>query len=906
MSRPRPSLRLLSPWQRWLLSVVVILGVVILANSLYLFGYTLWQEGTASRARLLASYQWQLVGHFGVGLAFVALAIVFAVVHLPRAMKRKRGQAVLTGVLALAGLVALLATGLFLLRHANSDENRWAFHVHRVGGLAGLLAYLAHRWGSADPTPRWLRVRTTALTVGLALAMAAVHVIDLGNSPEPPAVYERAFQPLDISSDPFVPFQPLADVDPDSDFYPSAATLSSGGRLDPSVLMPGPLPDEARLAAEFAAKGFTSEQAIGAEDCRLCHQDTVAQWEASAHRFSSFNNPFYSASVMGLRDLGGTQASQFCGGCHDPAVMLAGDFQAEIDFDSKEAQAGLTCTVCHIVSRVHDVSGNGNYELADNGEDPYLFADAVEGWELELRKYLIKARPRDHKDFFLKPFYRSSEYCAACHKVSLDTPINDYKWLRGQDEYDNWHASGVSRNASRTFYLPEAARICRDCHMPMEPAPQGDLAAEGGMIRSHRFLAANTALPHVRGDTDTLERIEAFLQASKLRVDIFAMEHPRDGLVLDLGHARPELRPGDELTVYVVVRNLGVGHTFPGGTNDSNEGWLAFEAGTDADGPLVRSGTLDEQGELDPQAHRYQAVMLRADATVADERDAHTFHVAGLVRAIGPGSADVVRYRVNVPEHGPLVLDAALKWRKFNQFYNRFSHDFLGRPTPTLPVTTIASDRLELPVGAPGAGEGKPSHWERYNDLGIGLLAQGDPRGALAAFGAVATLAPARVDGYRNQARVHILQGAPGPARALLEACEERAPGDPQTKLWWAEYLLLQGEAEEAAGLYEQVLEAFPGDRATWRDLADLRFRLRDYEASLAAALAALRIDPEDAAAHYQRMLVYRAQGDTEREAAARVAFDKYRIDDNAPQIIQRWRAADPIANREVELLHAH
>ena len=908
MTPQRTRFRLLSPFQRGLHRVLVVLGILVLANSVYLFGYTLWQELSDARARLLTSYQWMLITHFVVATLFLGLVLTFSALHLRRVLRHRSTAALISGGVTLLACVTLLLSGLYLLKLANTQENRWVFQTHRIGGLVALAAYLVHRWRSHDPTPLRARWRTAAVTAAAVLLMTLAHLGEsLGTEP-PMVVHNQAFQALEVSEDPFVPFEPLADVDPSSAFFPSPTTLASGGRLDPSVLVPGPAADLAALEEEYRERGFTSSQAIGAEDCRLCHQDTVEQWEGSAHRFSSFNNPFYTASLLGLRKLeGGAQASQFCGGCHDPAVMLAGDFLAEIDRDSVEAQAGLTCTACHLVNRIHDVTGNGNYELADHGEDPYLFAGATEGWKLELRKYLIKARPRDHKDFFLRPFYRVPEYCAACHKVSVDSEINAYRWLRGQDEYDNWHDSGVSRNAARTFYLPSGKVVCQDCHMPHVPAPGGDLAAKGGLVRSHRFLAANTALPHVRGDDEVRLGIERFLRGDKLRVDLFALEHPRAGLVMDPRSSRPELRRGDEVVLYVVVRNLGVGHTFPGGTNDSNQGWIRLEV-RDAQGRVVRSsGQIADDGFLDPESHQYKSVMLTAEAEPALERDAHRFHVAGLMRVIPPGNVDIARYRITVPDTESLTIDAQLLWRKFNRSYTLFSYRELGLDPPDLPVTEIAADRLELQVGVPRpATERGRADWMRYNDLGIGLLGQGDSKGALQAFAKVAEGAPGRVDGFRNQARVHLTQGDPGPVRALLEASEERAPGDPQTMLWWAEYLELEGDLESAGDMYEAVLEHFLEDRDTWRRLADLRFRLREYDASLAAALQALRIDPEDVAAHYQRMLIYRATGDEEKERHARVAFEKYRIDDNAPQVIKQWRLHDEIADREVDALHVH
>ena len=59
--------------------------------------------------------------------------------------------------------------------------------------------------------------------------------------------------------------------------------------------------------------------------------------------------------------------------------------------------------------------------------------------------------------------------------------------------------------------------------MPLEDAPLGDVSAKDGKVRSHRFIAVNTALPALRGDTDTIQRIEKFLQEDKLRVDVFAL-----------------------------------------------------------------------------------------------------------------------------------------------------------------------------------------------------------------------------------------------------------------------------------------------------------------------------------------------------------------------------------------------
>ena len=55
-----------------------------------------------------------------------------------------------------------------------------------------------------------------------------------------------------------------------------------------------------------------------------CHPDIYQQWSQSAHRFSSFNNPFYKASVDYLLSTSDTTTVRWCGSCHDPVMLYSG------------------------------------------------------------------------------------------------------------------------------------------------------------------------------------------------------------------------------------------------------------------------------------------------------------------------------------------------------------------------------------------------------------------------------------------------------------------------------------------------------------------------------------------------------------------------------------------------------
>ncbi len=42
---------------------------------------------------------------------------------------------------------------------------------------------------------------------------------------------------------------------------------------------------------------ITALVAAAAASCATCHPDVAAQWSQSAHRFASFNNPYYAVSA---------------------------------------------------------------------------------------------------------------------------------------------------------------------------------------------------------------------------------------------------------------------------------------------------------------------------------------------------------------------------------------------------------------------------------------------------------------------------------------------------------------------------------------------------------------------------------------------------------------------------------
>ncbi|MHC4822316.1 MAG: tetratricopeptide repeat protein, partial [Planctomycetota bacterium] len=357
-------------------------------------------------------------------------------------------------------------------------------------------------------------------------------------------------------------------------------------------------------------------------------------------------------------------------------------------------------------------------------------------------------------------------------------------------------------------------------------------------------------------------------QENKLRVEIAPMK----GVKVE-----------EDLEIQVVVRNLGVGHTFPGGTNDSNESWLEVQVLDEKENVLAQSGWLEPDGHLSKEAHTFGATIIDRHGERIARRNAKDIYVNAQVNVIPPGTADVARYRIRMPEDA-VTVRARLLWRKFNRGYTEFT--FAGGDVPELPITEIASAEVRLPHGyGPEARDEAWEDWTRHNDLGIGLLRQGDSKHAEASFAEVDRLAPDRPDGPLNLARVNI-------AEANYPAA--------------VKHLRRLGNYDEALEAFARTLKDFPSDRNTHSEVGLAYFTMGEMEKSLESWLRVLEIDPEDRNAHFHRMKIYKNLGRDADAEEAKKAFERYRIDENAPAITNDFLRRHPDVNREAQKIHVH
>jgi len=854
--------------------------------------------------------------------------------------------------------VAILAFGATAPFLPARKPLHWAATAHVVVGVVGVLALAFALLRRGVASPRFARA------FGLVLAVAVLFSVTAGSYQK----YTRASRDYIVNPVNAPLSMEGEGAGPNSPFWPSSSNTNVNGIIPANFFM-------------------TSES------CARCHKDIYDQWNSSAHHHSSFNNQWYRKSIEYMQDVVGTQPSKWCAGCHDHAVFFNGRFDNPIknQINTPEAQNGLGCLSCHSIVHVNSTMGNGAFEI----EYPPMHDLATSENKLLQwgHDFLTYANPEMHTKTFIKPFMRENtpEYCASCHKVHLDKPVNGYRWFRGFNDYDNWQASGVSGQGARAFYYPDQPKKCAECHMPL--VDSNDPAAKNGKVRSHRFPAANTALPFINGDHEQLKVTQDFLNHKQISVDIFAMtpgspqvekaevkeiknratsEEQQLASMFAVGEESASfgatqafitkpvevigplnqvpnatVRRGDSMRVEVVVRTRKVGHFFPGGTVDGFDVWVELEAFDNTGKRVFWSGQVEDDGKgpVEKGAHFYRSLMLDERGNPINKRNAWAARTVAYVRLIPPGAADTIHYRLNIPADcgDQLTLKAKVNYRKFNWWNTQWSYAGVRDPQqtdlqlgpafdngrwlftgplegvsgklkeiPNLPITVMAEDTATLRVinAKDTLPEMKsvlsPQVRERWNDYGIGLLLQGDLKGAEQAFLKVTQMDPGYADGYVNVARARIQEGEMEAAAEILQKALALNPQLAKANFFFALTLKAAGKYDEALKHLQIAVAQYPRDRVVQNTIGRILFLQRRYQEAVNALNAVLRIDPEDLQAHYNLMLCYQGLGKPEDAKREETLYRRFKADESSQAITGNYRLLHPEDNNERQQIHEH
>ncbi len=815
-------------------------------------------------------YHVQVVAHVAAGLCILMLAAARG----PAALRRLRA------------------------RTAPGAARRWLALMLAAASVCAITALLLAYTGTATPYRPWLVAHVAAAAVafgggvgwlaarGRALGarrLAAVLVIAAA-VPLLVRGYDR-LRPAHVSTidNPAVP--PLSmDQEgggPQGPFFPSSVE-TVGGRLIP--------PDF-----------FLESKACGN---RGCHPDITAQWTSSMHHFSSFNNQWYRKSIEYMQEVVGTRPSKWCGGCHDQAVILTGRMDRPIveQIDTPQAQAGIGCLVCHSIVHVKDTMGQGGYVL-EYPEMHRLVASHNPVLQLT-HDYMTRLDPGPHKATMLKPFHRTAraEFCSTCHKVHLDVPVNHYRWIRGFNEYDAWQGSAASGQGARSFYYPKQPKDCADCHMPLVRST--DQGNRDGFVHSHRFPAANTAVPFVNRDDEQLEAVRQFLTAGILTVDIFAAseagpdgagapadrtggagvaplaadEAPRAAtLVPEMQDAAPPAAPGRAAGAPVAgaARRRGAGGA---------EG-VPLIAPLDRAAAFLRPGRayrVDVVARTRNIGHFFPGGTVDAfDVWLelkAEDADGRTIYWSGFVEdgGAGPVEAGAHRYRsLMVDAHGN-EINKRNAWAARAVVYARLippSAADVGRYRVAIPedargpITLTArmnyrkfswyNTRFSF-AGVPDPAAPAGAVTADYDDRRF--LFTGDTSNVSGAIKAIPDLPIIVI--AEDRLTLPLMK----PGDRLAHGVEAPRPPEPlpTDRERWNDYgigMLLQGDLVEAKAAFERVVALEPSYAPGYVNLGRVLVQEGEHDAAIKALDRALAIEPQLASAHYFMALGLKSRG---------------------------------------------
>lgn len=908
----------ITPRMRKVLYIVFAMVALLVANAVYLAAITAleWFTGNTYQDYF---YQYMFLGHLILGLLLIVPFLVFGISHLRLARNRRNRRAVKIGYVLFVVSIVVLISGVLLTRVGDFDLKQpvvrsIVYWLHVICPILAVWLYWLHRL--VGPRIKWRYGLSYA-----AFVMVVVGLMVWGQFQDPRNWFAKG---------------PASGAEY---FEPSLARTATGNFI----------PAEALMNDEY---------------CKRCHADVHAGWEKSVHRFSSFNNPPYLASVHETRQValkrdGNVQAARWCAGCHDPVPFFSGAFD-DPEFDlvnHPTAHAGITCTTCHAITNVNSTRGNADYTIEEPQHYPFAYSDnELLQW---VNNQLIKAKPSFHKKTFLKPFHQTAEFCSTCHKVSLPYELNHYKaFLRGQNHYDNYLLSGVSGHGARSFYYPPKAEVnCNGCHMPLKPSDDFGAKFFAGAdqlsVHDHLFPSANTGIAWLLDNPDTIQAHQEFLHGT-MRVDLFGVreEGEIDGqLLAPLRPQVPTLEPGKTYLLETVIRTLKLGHLFTQGTADSNEIWL--EVTVTSGGEVIgQSGKINpaDHNAVDPWSHFVNVFMLDRDGNRINRRNPQDIFTPLYNHQIPPGAAQTVHYGLELPPQidAPIQVEVKLQYRKFDQEYMNFvatENAKLGRPirgsepdqeyVNNLPVTTLAVDRVTFPVNGVTAevvnDELDFPVWKRWNDYGIGLFLKGkaELRQAAEAFAAVETLN--RWDGPLNLARVLEREGRLDEAVAALQRAAEfrNEQGYPRWTWAWMSGVInrQQGRLDEAVQNLRSVLtdrtpdmEARGFDFSLDIEVINLlgqtlfdqgRLRARQgreeqarglWQEAIAEFEKTLAIDSENLTAHYNLQLLYTELGNQQKAREHGALHEMFKPDDNAQgRAVRLAREKYPAANHAAE-----
>ena len=914
------------------------LFVVLLVNTAYITAF----------ASPTVFYMGNVLVHLVLGLA---LAIAFAVLLARRPDLR-------AGVVPAAVLLGIaLIAGLWLTIAGNVLAHRPVLWAHAIAAALGVIALGAWLWRRREAGAGWTRLRQALVAAAVLLvALPAGMALWRKANPDPNAhIANPAVAPVSMQEEGGGPRSP---------FFPSSAKTNVGGIIPSNFFMDSKACGEchkdiyqqwngsahhfASFNNQFYRKSIEYMQSVVGTQ--------PSKWCAGCHDHAVFFNGRFERPIKEQIDTPEARAGLACTSCHAitsvHSSMGNGDFTIEYPplHELANSKNPVIHTMDHFLTYLQPEPHRRTFmKPFMRGSAEFCSSCHKVHLDVPVNSYRWTRGFNDYDNWQAsgvsgqgaRSFYypAESKVCADCHMPLVES--ND---------------PGNHGGKVHSHRFPAANMAVAYANQDKTQMAVVEKFLKSGFITTDIFAVSPEE--EGKGETAMVRRAVPKADSGPQINTTFAVgeeaEQGGTGVIRDVGQvaapidkAAPPLKPGSTVRVDVVVRTRAIGHFFPGGTVDAFDVWLELQ-GRDATGKVVYwSGMVQDggKGPVEPGAHFYRSYQLDGDGNPIDKRNAWQARSVLYVRLIPPGAADVAHYRIRIPNDavGPITLTAKLNYRKFAHVYTQFAYAGQPKPgqehlitksansaewsydpknvpanvsgqikgqIPDLPIVTVATSEARLPLGNGGAPQwrqvaGKKDR-ERWNDYGIGLLLQGDLKGAEFAFKKATEAEPGYADGWLNVARALIQEGEVEAARPYVAKAIAITPGLPRGYFFQAMIQKAQGDYDGALASLRTVEAKYPRDRVVLNQMARILFLKRQYKDALAVLDRVGQVDPEDVQMHYTAMVCARALGDTARAGREQKLFQRFKADESSQAITAKRRLLSPEDNNERQPIHEH
>lgn len=410
-----------------------------------------------------------------------------------------------------------------------------------------------------------------------------------------------------------------------------------GEEPSPPPAPPGPFAPS-RIATASGAP-LASDWGYESKECAECHPRQYEEWKGSIHSRSH-----HDALYLAFAELARAEDPAlylFCSGCHAPAAVASGEIPGgkgrRATFHTDE---GVSCVVCHAVERMEKVhAGGGANGSIVLGSGDRMFGPIED-----------PASTPAHESAH-SPLHAKSEFCSNCH--TLTHPSNG---LLIENTFEEW---------KRGPYAAAGIR-CQDCHM--RTVAQAVEVAE--TMKPLRVPGRTTDAPGDRPDVHAHTFVGASVNREVNGTGEFhaaaAEERLRSAASLEL--ALPaRAAPGGRAAVEVLVTNRAAGHAIPTSITELRQVWIDLLVSDAGGREIFRSGAIDAEGRVDPEAVIYHSVLAdgKGEPTLLPWRAVRTIRE----RLIPPKSTVRERYEVAIPADAkpPFAVRATLRYRSAPQ-----------------------------------------------------------------------------------------------------------------------------------------------------------------------------------------------------------------------------------------------